>query len=275
MNVERGGSLSGRPVEALTGEGALEGDGPDGPRYVLAGARAHTPSGLRPIEELARGDLVATAGGELVAVVAVERFSVDAATLRERPGLAPILIEAGALGNFAAFGLSPHHPVGARRRCHGGGVPDGTGAMRKVRDLLGRRAGLRPIDDARAVEYVRIATERQADILVEGVPIASNGPDATGARPAAAAGRERAAPDYPAGPGILGPLLFGWLAGASAFAATLVAGGGPWLGTGVFVLCSACAVVGGAFLAALLTERRLTADAISADRVPNEAGPSA
>jgi hypothetical protein len=276
MNIERGSNLTGRPVEGLTGEQAQEEDGLAGPRYVLAGARVQTRRGLRPIEELDRGDLILTARGDLVAVVSVERFLVDAVRLMERPDLAPVLIDAGALGNLAAFGVSPRHPVGVMPLRDGRVDPDGTGKIRTVRDLLGTRPGLRAMPEARRIEYVRLTTERQAYVLVEGVPIVSNGPDCIGARPVvmarptAVSDGATASVDLPPGPGIVGPILLGWLAGASAFAATLVSGGGAWLGAALFVLTSGPAVICGAVLAAFLSERRRGAQAVPTDRAPDD-----
>lgn len=75
-----------------------------------AGTLIDTPQGRRPVEALRAGDLVVTPQGAQPLLWAGGR-RIDAAELAARPGLRPVLIRAGALGNDRPLCLSRQHAL--------------------------------------------------------------------------------------------------------------------------------------------------------------------
>lgn len=75
-----------------------------GPTCFTPGTMILTPSGERPIEDLAAGDLVNTRDGDAQPVLWIGRATVDAVGDH-----APIRFEAGTLGATRALTVSPQH----------------------------------------------------------------------------------------------------------------------------------------------------------------------
>ncbi|MCU0910201.1 MAG: Hint domain-containing protein [Rhodobacteraceae bacterium] len=77
---------------------------------LAAGTPIATPSGPRPVEAIARGDPVLTPDGPLP-VVWAGSVHLGPEALAARPGLRPVRIAHGALGNDTDLLLSPQHGV--------------------------------------------------------------------------------------------------------------------------------------------------------------------
>jgi Ca2+-binding RTX toxin-like protein len=133
----------------------------------VTGTRIATPGGPRAVESLKPGDLVSTFDGGALPVVWAARSDLDAETLAQQPGLRPVRIRAGALGNARDILLSPQHRValGASQRPEGF-VP----ARWLAEDGDGR---FRVAKGKRAVSYVHLMLARHAVVLAEGAPVES------------------------------------------------------------------------------------------------------
>ena len=82
-----------------------------------AGTPILTPTGWRPVQDLAAGDLVEVHGGGAVPVIWAGGRVLGRADLRARPALLPVRIAAGALGNAQAVMVSAQHAVLMRGVC--------------------------------------------------------------------------------------------------------------------------------------------------------------
>lgn len=136
------------------------------PCFVV-GTRIATPGGPRKVESLLPGDLVSTFDGGAQPVVWAARSDLDPETLAQQPGLRPVRIRAGALGNARDLLVSPQHRValGASERLEGF-VP----ARWLAENGDGR---FRVAKGKRAVSYVHLMLARHAVMLAEGAPVES------------------------------------------------------------------------------------------------------
>ncbi len=140
------------------------GDGTDVvvPCFV-AGTRIATVDGDRPVESLAEGDLVRTAGGAVRPVVWVGRRRVDCANHADPDLMRPIRVRAHAFGiglPARDLLLSPDHAVFV------------DGLLIPVR-LLVNHASIAIAKNVRTVEYVHVELPAHDILLAEGLPAES------------------------------------------------------------------------------------------------------
>ncbi len=141
---------------------------------LVAGTLIDTPQGGRLVEQLRPGDLVTTLGGGAAPVAWTAQRRLDAAALAADPGLCPIRIRAGALGNWHDLLVSPQHRIALGTQAEPGGFApaswlacDGDGRFRVSR----RRS---------AVTYVHLLLPRHAVIRAEGAWVESFYPGPVG-----------------------------------------------------------------------------------------------
>lgn len=144
-----------------------------------AGTRLRTPAGDRPVEALRPGDRLCDAGGGVVQLCNVARRVLSPRVLALRPGLRPLCIRRGSLGDGVPrrdLCLAPQHRV---LLC--GPV---------LEALLGEEAVLAPVrqlTDGLAVAPVRggvlsveLRCDRPALLVAEGLPVEGLAPPAPG-----------------------------------------------------------------------------------------------
>ncbi|MCU4655202.1 Hint domain-containing protein [Roseibacterium sp. SDUM158016] len=133
------------------------------------GARVATARGFVPVERLRVGDRVQTADNGLQPVIWVGLRRIAPTQLALRPGLRPVRIGPGAIGNSEALLVSPQHrflaPTGPQLR----NAPDGEHFV-----SAGLLAALPGFDatvcrGARSVTYAHFMTERHEVVFVDGV----------------------------------------------------------------------------------------------------------
>ncbi|GAB0117574.1 Hint domain-containing protein [Acidisoma sp. 7E03] len=126
------------------------------------GTRLATAAGLVPVEELAPGDRLRTASGELLPVVWVGQQIIDVAAHPEPDAVQPVVIEAGAFAPHVPerdLVLSPDHAILAQ----GVLIP----VKHLVNDTTVRRAAIAE------VTYHHVELSRHAVIFAEGLPAES------------------------------------------------------------------------------------------------------
>ncbi|MBC7476806.1 MAG: Hint domain-containing protein, partial [Pseudorhodobacter sp.] len=121
-----------------------------------AGTRILTPQGERAVEQIAVGDLVLTPQGALPVLWHGARH-LDAAGLRDQPGLRPIRVQAGHFGLRRDLMVSPQHAL----------LVPGIGLVR-ARHLAEWRQGARVAQGVRSVTYHHLLLPQHALIWTEG-----------------------------------------------------------------------------------------------------------
>ncbi|MGL5011530.1 MAG: Hint domain-containing protein, partial [Paracoccaceae bacterium] len=124
-----------------------------------------TPEGWRAVETLQAGAQVVTRGGVAMPVLWAGGRAIAAQELTARPGLMPVRIAAGALGNAVALSVSQQHAVLMR-----------TGAGDEVLARAGHLAragyrGLRIARNARRISYHHILLPQHAVIDAGGAAL--------------------------------------------------------------------------------------------------------
>lgn len=128
-----------------------------------AGTRIATPNGERPVESLAEGELICTAGGVARPVIWVGRRRVDCASHPEPHLVRPIRVLAHAFGRGCPARdllLSPDHAVFVG------------GLLVPVR-LLVNHASIAAAADVRTVEYLHVELPTHDVVLAEGLAVES------------------------------------------------------------------------------------------------------
>jgi hypothetical protein len=135
------------------------------------GTAIRTPGGERPIEQLARGDMVETrdAGPQPVRWVGTHRVAA-------RDGLAPVVIEAGAFGRHGRLVVAPLHRIHPKGRA--ATMPDGAVAARELVDGASVR-----IEEGGEVEYFHLLFDERHVVWAAGLEAESflPGPGMSGA----------------------------------------------------------------------------------------------
>jgi hypothetical protein len=150
------------PLTGLTERVTLGNDGIsfDVAACYLCGTRIATPSGERPIESLAIGDLVTTASGQAVPIRWIGRRAYMRRFAFGKPEIQPVLIRAGALGENVPrrdLSVSPQHAI----------FIDGL-LIPAIRLING--VSIVQADEIKDVHYVHIELDRHDIILAEGAP---------------------------------------------------------------------------------------------------------
>ncbi|MBY8976220.1 Hint domain-containing protein [Rhodobacteraceae bacterium NNCM2] len=148
-------------------------DGPNIPYSSIVcftrGTEIETPGGRRPIEGLSVGDEVLRSDGQPITIRWIGSRKLDKATLAMRPGLRPICISAGALGeNLPERDLmvSPQHRMLVRnwRAELMFGEPE---VLVSAKALVNDH-DIRPVSDGDEVEYFHMLFDQHEIILAEG-----------------------------------------------------------------------------------------------------------
>ncbi|PWJ18294.1 Hint domain-containing protein [Jannaschia seohaensis] len=224
--------------------------------FLTQETRVETELGPRPLSALAPGDRVLTGRCDLVRIVSKRAFSLEGGLLHAHPELRPLYIPAGALGNKGRIGLSLLHPIALVEPVASElGLSVQAGIVR-AKDLIGAVPGVAVADDRSRFGCVSLTLERQAYVLVEGIPVEMTGPDRLGPRPVVVIGSDAVAPDlapteYDTGRGILGPLLLGVVSCLVSGAGLIVAGFGLLAAMGIATLIANLVVVAMAVVIAL------------------------
>jgi hypothetical protein len=139
----------------------------------VSGTLIATPSGERPVEDLAVGDLVTTAFGGVRAIRWIGRRRITGSESLRDPQVRPVMLPAGSLGNglpHRELGLSPQHRllmsgwrVEVNAGCHEALVP--------ARHLLG--GAIRRAPAGRGCTYWHLLLDDHAPVLANGVPAES------------------------------------------------------------------------------------------------------
>ncbi len=133
------------------------------------GTRIATPAGPRPVEALAIGDLVATAGGPARKVRWIGRRRYDAATVAANPQLHPVHIRAGALAPGRPdrdLVLSPQHAVLVQGDA-------ATGPLLVPAAALVNGASITQPTHAGPLAYLHVELDRHALLLAEDAEVES------------------------------------------------------------------------------------------------------
>ncbi len=122
-----------------------------------------TPRGEVPIETLQPGDLVQTLDNGAKPVLWIGQRRLGRSDLLLHPGLAPIRIREGALGNRRDLLVSPQHCVLT--------TPDGAAPCMARATHLARKGGpgFRVARGVREVRYIHLMFERHQVVLTEGL----------------------------------------------------------------------------------------------------------
>lgn len=140
---------------------------------LARGTRVETAAGLVAVEDIADGTLIETMDNGLQPVRRVLSKVVDG-----RGALAPVVIDAGVLGNAAPLRVSPHHRMavtGWRAELLTGEVE----VLAEARHLVDRwRVRVEPVAE---VEYFHLLFDRHEIIFAEGAPTESYNPSAADA----------------------------------------------------------------------------------------------
>lgn len=135
------------------------------------GTHIATPEGERPVEDLARGDLVRTAQGKAEPIVLISRRTISSKELAKAPGLRPVRITAGALGDGLPrrdLLVSPQHrlqvssPIAARMF--------GTEHVLVAAFRLTNLSGIYVDTKLEELTYVHILLRHHDVIFAEGTP---------------------------------------------------------------------------------------------------------
>ena len=142
-----------------------------GPPCFTPGTLIETENGPRPVEELERGDLVATADRGLVPIRLVHRRAFSAQYLRNKPKHGPVLIRARSLGCGLPerdLLVSPQHRMLIKslvaRRMFGDEE-----VLAPACQLAGQ-PGISRVSPPEGVEYIHILLDHHAIIFAEGAP---------------------------------------------------------------------------------------------------------
>lgn len=155
------------------------------------GTRIATPSGPRPVEDLAEGDRVATKDSGPQEILWIGRRRIGGARLFAMPSLRPVRIAPGALGLCqpdAALRVSPAHRLvlrGARARA----LFNTDEVLVAARDLIDERQ-VRIDHAAREVTYIHLLLPRHEVLWANGIETESFHP--AGTQPEALAPEDRA-----------------------------------------------------------------------------------
>lgn len=124
-----------------------------------------TPSGARPVEDLAEGSLVTTMDNGPQAVVWIGHQRVAG-----QGSGAPVWIDAGALGNDRPMRLSQQHRIWLRDH-HGRFGPRGDEVLVPAKALVGQ-AGV-GLGACAQVDYYHLLLQRHEILFADGVPAES------------------------------------------------------------------------------------------------------
>lgn len=155
------------------------------------GTRIATPSGPRPVEDLAEGDRVATKDSGPQEILWIGRRRIGGARLFAMPSLRPVRIASGAMGLCqpdATLRVSPAHRLvlrGARARA----LFNTDEVLVAARDLIDERQ-VRIDHAAREVTYIHLLLPRHEVLWANGVETESFHP--AGTQPEALAPEDRA-----------------------------------------------------------------------------------
>ncbi len=155
-------------------EAAPAGPTEGGTLCFLPGTLIETPSGRRPVEELAEDDKLCTRDGGAQAVCWIGRRRISGGRLMAMPHLRPVRFLAGALGSDAPAGdlwLSPDHRVLLK----GPVARDLFGSSEVLvaaRDLVNDR-DIRIDRKCREVEYIHLMLERHEILMANGIAVES------------------------------------------------------------------------------------------------------
>ncbi len=142
------------------------------PVCFARGTLIATPAGAQPIETLRAGDLVATADGRAEPIVWIGRRAVSAATTAETPGMRPVRIAAGALGNglpLRDLRVSPQHRILIRSEIVARMLGGPREALVAAKHLVGM-PGIAIGETARGIEYWHIMCRSHEVVRAEGSP---------------------------------------------------------------------------------------------------------
>lgn len=134
-----------------------------------AGVRLATAKGQRPVEKLAVGDLVETADHGLQPVRWIGLRTLDAVDLAANPGLRPIRIRKGALGDRLPrrdLLVSPQHRMMVRSTV-AQALFGADEVLVAAKHLLGLE-GVETADDLAEVTYVHVLFDRHEVVYAEG-----------------------------------------------------------------------------------------------------------
>ena len=126
-----------------------------------SGTMILTPSGERPVEAIAVGDLVVTATGQAVPVRWRGTRTLDAAALADQPELRPVRLKLGAYGNRRDLILSPQHGVVV------------AGRLIRARHLAEHGAGAHVARGKRCVTYHHLLLPKHGLLVAEGAVVES------------------------------------------------------------------------------------------------------
>ncbi len=159
-----GATLTSVPGSSQDGEAIAD------PVCFARGTRIATPAGAQAIETLRAGDLVATSDGRAEPIVWIGRRAVSAAAMTETPGMRPVRIAAGALGNGLPLRdllVSPQHRILIRSEIVARMLDGPREALVAAKHLVGL-PGIAIDETSRGIEYWHIMCRGHEVVLAEG-----------------------------------------------------------------------------------------------------------
>ncbi len=149
-------------------EGDLD---PSNPPCFLPGTLIKTRCGEVPVEQLAAGELVATASGRYAPILWAGSTRVAVSALKRNPALRPVRIGIGAIGNDRELKVSQQHRIlfsGLKAQVVFGELE----VLVPAKSLLDLQ-NVTLIGDAEAVVYHHLLLDRHEIIFANGIPVES------------------------------------------------------------------------------------------------------
>lgn len=170
--------IGGRPVAMAPKGSGLNAEKPELLAAFVAGTRIDTPDGPRPVEDLVTGDRVTTLDNGSRPLVWIGRRRVLAAEMLVCPGLRPLCLPPGTIGNDRPLLISPRQRLLIDDwRAE---VYFGEDRVLVAAEALSDRSDLRPPLPPEGADYVTLLCDRHEILLANGALTESYHPGETG-----------------------------------------------------------------------------------------------